>query len=555
MHDWRTMRGIAIVLASTLASTVVSTLVACSSSAGDDQAPTLEITSPERGTTADTHDITVTGRVTDDGPVTVNVNGVDAPVNADGTFSVNLTVDDGITLLETHALDKAGNDARDVRAVLAGDLSPTDGATAAPIGAHVGAGGFQKVGTALGAYAQSMDWNALAQGMNPVYSSSGCNSATIDITSLTVGAVRVNLTPKADAVTANVAIDNVDVKFHVKFKAVCIGGSTNAEVRSSTAHVDGDLALGVDNGALAASLPSSTVQLDGFSLDISGVPGAIESLVKGKVREAAEKAINNAIKSQIPPMASDALGGLLAQPVQTTILDRDTAFTITPADVSITDQGMIAAVDTKILVTGGEGGMYVSSPTSLSNMTWSDDLGVAVADDVLNQLLSGLWASGATTLDLSLDGPAGILAAVLDPDARQVSLDLLLPPVVRANNGNLELAIGDAILSVQDGTGAEVQRFALSLTTSLTAMPTASGNLSVTVGEPNVKAQVLMEQDPGITTSDKLEGIVNGAWGLVGGLVSDALGNLPLPSVAGISLGAPSIAGQDGFLVLDVPLQ
>jgi len=542
------MRGIAIL--------VLSTTVGCGGAAGDEP-PTLDVVTPERGTTADTHDITVTGHVVDDASgVRVTVNGSDAEVASDGSFTATLAVDDGITLIETHAIDTSGNDVRDVRAVLAGNLAPSDGTLGAPIAARVGTAGFAKVGAALAGVAQGLDWNALALGMNPVYNSSGCNSAKIDIQELTVGTIAIGLTPNDGAIGTAVTIDDVYVKMHVSFKAVCIGGSTTVQIRSSRAHVNGDLALAASAGKLTASLPSSSVQLDGFSLDVSGIPGAIESLVKGEARKAAEKALDNVVKAQVPPRASEALGGLLAQPLQTAILDHQTTFTITPDAVAIDGDGMLASVDTKVLVSGGEGGMFVSSPSSLSSSAWaSNDLGVAIADDVVNQLLSGLWASGAVAPSLSLDGPAGILGAVLDPDARSIALDLKLPPVVKANGGVLELAIGDAILHVQDASGVEIQQFALSLTTSLAAMPTSSGGLSVTVGDPTIKAQVLMEREAGSTSGDQLEGIVGGAWGLVGGLIGDALGNLPLPSVAGISLGAPSLVGQDGFLVVDVPIQ
>jgi hypothetical protein len=514
------------------------------------------VLTPERGTTADGHEIVVTGRVSDDnGGVRVEVNGTQATVNKDGTFSATLTVGDGITLIETHAIDSANADVRDVRAVLAGNLSPTDGTIGGPIAARVGADGFTKVGNVLAATAQGLDWNALAQSMNPIYDSSGCNSAKINILELSVGTIGVGLTPKTGAVDTAVTIDNVYVKLDIDFRAVCIGGSTTAHVRASRARIDGDLSLAATGGKLTATLPSSSVALDGFSLDISGVPGAIESLVRGEARKAAEKALNNAIRAQVPPKASEALGGLLAQPLQTAILDKQTTFTITPDSVSITDAGMIAAVDAKVKVAGGEGGIFVSTPMPVSGMTWGQgDLGVGIADDVVNQLFSGLWASGAIAPTLSLDGPAGILGAVLDPDARSISLDLKLPPMVRANSsGQLELAIGDAILKAHDAGGAEIESFALSITTTLTAGPTASGGIEVEVGDPTVRAQVLKSEES--ADAAKIEGIVTGAWGVVGGLVGDALTNVPMPAVAGMQLGAPSVVGQEGFLVLDVPLQ
>ncbi|MEO8699573.1 MAG: hypothetical protein ABI867_05990 [Kofleriaceae bacterium] len=543
-----------------IAIAALSTVFACSAeSAGDDQPPTLEIFTPERGTTADSHDITVTGHVSDDAPgVRVTVNGVDTTTGADGNFSAVVSVDDGISVIETHAIDKAGSDVRDVRAVLAGTLASTDGTVSAQIGARVSAGGLAKVGTVLAGVAQALDWKALAIAMNPIYDSSGCNSAKLNIEDLTVGTIGVALVPVNGAITTDVTIDNVYVRMHANFRAVCISGSTTVTVRATRATINGDLALGADGGKLSAALPASTVRLDGFSLDVSGVPGAIESLLKSEARKAAEKALNNAVKQQVPPKASEALGGLLAQGIDVAILDRPTQFAMSPAGVDITPDGLIALVDAKVLVEGGEGGVYVSSPSELGSSVWNGgDLGVALADDVLNQLFSGLWASGAITPTLSLDGQASILAALLDDDARSLVIDMKLPPTVRANAGALELSIGDLIISVRDDSNTEIQQFALTIITSLSAAPGASGAVSVTVGTPIIKAQMLSQTaavDVPMTDS-KLEDIVNGAWGLVGGFVDDALANLPLPSVSGLTLGAPSLVGRAGFLVVDLPVQ
>ncbi len=539
------MRGIAIALLSASVGT------ACSS-AGTDEAPTLEVLTPERGTLSDSSTVRVTGRASTS---RVTVNGTEAIVQKDGTFEATLSVEDGITLIETHAI-QGEVDLRDVRAVMAGSLSPTDGSVSGPIAARVGADGFMKVGGALASTAQALDWQTLALSMNPIYDSSGCNSAVINIQELSVGTIGIGLTPKSGAVAAGVTIDDVYVKMKVNFRAVCIGGSTTAVVRASRANINGDLALAAKGGKLDATLPSSSVALDGFSLDISGVPGAIESLVKGKVREAAEKALNNVIKNQVPTKAGEALGGLLAQPLQATLLSHATTFSITPSSVVIDDTGLVAAVDAKVLVTGGEGGMFVSTPMPLDSMTWGEgDIGLALADDVVNQLLSGLWSTGAIQPTVKLEGPLAVLTAILDSNTKALKLDMKLPPMVRANNGQIELQVGDLILSARDESDVELQSFALSLSTTLAAAPGASGNIAVTLGEPTIKAQVLVQSPTEDTSGEQLEGIVDGAWGLVGNMLGNTLGAMPMPSVAGMQVGAPALKGQRGFLLVDVPLQ
>ena len=71
-------------------------VVACSSGDANDPAPTLEITSPARGTMAEGDTVTVTGRVTDNGTVRVMVAGVEAATANDGTFSITIPVSNGV---------------------------------------------------------------------------------------------------------------------------------------------------------------------------------------------------------------------------------------------------------------------------------------------------------------------------------------------------------------------------------------------------------------------------------------------------------------------------
>src|SRR5690348_7869823 len=109
---------------------------ACASSKSVDTPPTLQVDAPARGTTIDGATVTVSGSAHDDGAVRVTVNGSEVPLAKDGTFSTTVTLDAGISVIETHAIDKTGHDVRDTRAVLAGTLAATDGTKTAPVAMH-----------------------------------------------------------------------------------------------------------------------------------------------------------------------------------------------------------------------------------------------------------------------------------------------------------------------------------------------------------------------------------------------------------------------------------
>jgi hypothetical protein len=540
----------------------VTAVSACSSggagsSDADDPAPVLEVTSPARGALAEGAEVTVTGRVTDNGKVRVTVAGVEADVADDGTFSASVPVPDGITLLETHAIDSAGQDVRDVRAVLAGTLAPSDGSTTGMLGARAGASALAAVGNAVANQANTIDFNAAAQAMNPVYDNGGCLGATLNITSVSLGDLAVDLAPASGLLTTDVTIPDIDVRIHANFKVACIGGHTDITVRATKAMIHGDLGLTVAGNKVATSLPNVTVGFENFSLDIGGVPGAIEDLLDGEARKAVEKLLTTQIKTRVPPMADSALAGLIAHPLATSLLGHDTTITITPTTVSITPTELFVGVATRIRVTGGEGGTFMTTSTAQSSTTMGSThgLGLAVDDDIANSLFAGLWAAGALDQSVSVDAIPGI-GGLLDDDARSLDLTLSLPPTVSTDSGELVLALGDAILSVKDASNTEIQRIALSLKTSLKAAPTQSGTVRFTVGSPTLYAQTLAITDAvqSPLSDEQLEGLITGAWGLVSSTLNDTLGNVPMPSIAGIQLGTPSLEAATGFVIADVPV-
>jgi hypothetical protein len=523
-----------------------------------DTPPILEITTPQRGTFSDAGEVMVSGRVTDEGPVRVTLDGTDISVAADGTFNTTITVEAGISIIETHAIDAAGNDVRDVRAVLAGTLAPSDGTVDSPIGARLGPAGLDAVGDAIAGAAENINFTTAAQAMNPVYNNTGCLGARIDITSVTLSNIAAALVPKANALDTAVAIDDVVVRMDADYKAACIGGSTTITVRVTKARIRDDLGVTIAAGKLKTSLPSPTVALEGFSIDIGGVPGAVESLLRDKAREGVEKALVSVIKSKVPPIADTRLAGLIARPYTASVLGNMTTVGVSPTEVELSASGLFVAIDTSLVVEGGEGGTFVATPMPITSapVQSAEGLGVLVADDAVNQLFAGLWAAGAFDQSLAIDavGPA---AALLDDDVRTLDVTMSLPPTVTTSGSGLELAIGDLIVTAKDEAGFEVQRFALSVRTALVAGPTSENTLTLTTTTPVVFAQVLAQSevvdDP--LEDAELEGIITGVWGLVGVLADDALAKLPMPAIAGLQLEAPTVVGKDGYVVLDVGLR
>jgi hypothetical protein len=535
---------------------ILFTIAACSTQSTTP--PTLEVTSPQRGTQAQGDTVTVTGRVGGSGRIHVTVNGTETPTGADGTFSANVTLAPGIDVIETHAIDDHGNDMRDVRAVLAGTVAPTDGTLSSQTGARAGSTALARVADTVATAAEDIDYTAAAQALNPVYDNGGCLGAKVDITSVSIGTISADLVPATGSLDTTVAITNVTVKLHASFKVACIGGSTTITVKSTKATIKGDLGAGLVADKIHTSLANVTVGLAGFSIDVGGVPSQIENLLKDQARSGVEKALVAAIKSKVPPLADKQLAGLVAKPFTAKVVGLDTTLTVAPSKITISTGGLFIVADTQIKVTGGEGGMALTMPAPLSAslMDPSNGLGVAIANDSANQMFGALWAAHAfdKTLPISAVGP---LAAILDDDATTLEVTQSLPPTLTTQGTDLQLAIGDMIVVAKDASGGEVQRFALTIKTTLTAGPTQTGKILLTLGTPEVKAQVISQS--GVVQrplgNEEVEGLVTAIWPVVAGQAEDALAKLPMPAIAGIQLGAPKVTAKTGYVLADVAVE
>ncbi|MDX2086457.1 MAG: Ig-like domain-containing protein [Kofleriaceae bacterium] len=540
----------------TLFSAMLLGAIGCASTEPTDAPPTLEITSPDRGTVSEGEEVTVTGKVADDLPgVRVKINDTEVTPNADGTFSAKVAIRSGISILEAKALDSTGHETRDVRAVLGGKLVPSDGTRAVQVGAQLGSDALATIGGAIAANVEAMDLTAATASMNPVYNNTGCLGARLDITNVAVGSVDVALVPQAGSLDVGIEVADVEITLDAPFKVACIGGSTTITVTVAAARIEGDLALAVASGKLLTTLPTAAVTLEGFDVDVGRVPDAIVGLLEGRARAAAIDALEKVIKDKVPPMANAQLAGLLAKPYVGDVLGRPTTISAIPTAASVTPDGVFLAVDTKLVVAGGEDGMYVSSPSPIAGaMTAGPNLGVAIADDAVNQLFAGLWAASALDQRLELSG-AGALGNLLDADTASVGIELKLPPMVSADGDELELVIGDVVITARDAAGTELQQLALSVRSSLFAGVDPHGAIKLTVGEADVHAQVLTQSDDRILDDKQLEDIVESAWKVVGSQADKALAHLPMPALYGVTATAPSVEGRGGYVVAGLTLE
>lgn len=507
--------------------------------------PTLEIEAPARGTFVEDGAVIVRGRVRDEGPVRITINGAQAVVGSDGAFTATVQLPRGLAILETHAIDADQHDVRDVRAVLAGPFAPSDGSIAAPIGARLGRTGVTAIGKALGASAKAIDFKQAARALNPIYEDPGCLGARVDIADVTVGAIEVGLVPTTNALELAVRVDNLEVKLDVHYRAACIGGSTSMSVRTR-ARLTSELRVSAGSGRIRTAFPSPDVTLEDFQVQLAGMPGVVESMLKRVTRPAVEIALAQLISSKLPPLVDAQLSALLTRPPLPQVLGREVEVVVTPSWLELAPAGIAMVADVKLAVRGGAAGRYATTRSIVP--VPAGDAAVWVSASSVNQLFAGLWAAKAFDRTLPRD-QLGPLAMLLDERISSLELAIALPPTIHADQA-LELVIGDLLITARDAGGAEVQRFAVSLRSGLAIKP---GVIALGGTEPQVFAQLLTQHGPLAKPLDPagVEAIVKGAWSLVATGIDDALAQIPIPGAArGAQL--ESLGARDGAIVLQL---
>lgn len=470
-----------------------------------DLPPALEVREPARAAFVDGAVVAVTGSVHDDTPNTrVVVNSVEAAVGADGTFVATVPIATGIATIETHAIDAAGHDVRDVRALLAGPFASTTRLVAAPVAARLGRADLAAIAGALTAQVAGLDVLQLARRANPLYEDDGCLGARVDLERLDHGPIAIALAPIPGAVDARVTVDDVRARLAIHYEIACLGGDTTASVRMRL-RAQAELRAQVAGGRVRTALVPH-VTLDDFDLDTAGVPARIERLLRPLIRTAIEGAAAQLLATEIPPRVDE----LLAHLPWPAIVGRSIAVGLAPRAITFDAAGATVAADVAIALPDAGERRYAIAPRALP-ATGPADPGAWIAADLANQVLANLWATGAIERTITRD-QLGPLAFLIGGDVATVRIHAELPPTIARD----ELAVGELALATYDAAGEPLQRFVIAARGPLALAATSAP--TVLVREEPRRADLARALD-----ADTVASLVATAWGLGVAALGDAL--------------------------------
>lgn len=524
--------------------------------------PTVEVQTPERGAVSGDGVVTVTGRASDaeSAVVQVTVNGAVATLADDGSFQASITLENGITLLETVATDGGGNTASDARAILSGTLADQGTPIADAIAAFVSPQAMTGLADLVNSYVSGVDLEALARSYNPVVDTGdSCNDYKAYVDTVSRGPIEVSANAAAGGMQGQVTIHDLVIHGHINFRAVCIGGSANFTVTADAYDAAALIAPELADGDLSIALEGVTSSFRGFNVDVSGIPGFIEDRFEDDVRDKVANILRDKIQSIVPPLATQFLDGFVSKTYEVSLLGQAVQFSFWPSAMSWTEAGGSLVLDSASGIAGVEG-RFLSTPSqrpSDADMA-SNGLRIALADDVFNQLLAAVWSSGAledTLLPGDSDGLSGALGAEVD----SANITMMLPPVTSfdTTTGTARLTLGDLVVDAFSVDGGTLAKFAVSAQIDLAVTTGASGMVQVVTGHPRILAQVL-EQSSSLLTpldSSKVAAIAELAIKQLSLKADDLLGDIPVPGLPNATIASPTFQPVSGYLMMGGELQ
>lgn len=521
--------------------------------------PVLHVTSPSRSLIQDhAGAVTVAGTVAPNvkgvAVTKVTVNGVDAVVGTDGSFSAVVNVPAGATFLHTEAVDAAGGKATDTRSIEAGELRAPGAEVENAITAALSTQAFAKIAGAAGPLIKQADMASMLAPLQPMVHAGDANGedclfGRLYVDNLTMTDAKIQLVPVDGGLAFSAELDGVDVPGHMRFAAACISGSDTTDVSATKVTISGTLLVSpASNGTgFDTQLVNQNVSLEGLHISASGIPGAVldilplDSVIQYVAPKAAEMFMG--------PMMNKALGAL-GGPQKLSVLGKTIDVQVSPTDITFTSSGGLVTLNTKMLIEGTEGSKgFIYTDNGMPNMDPGQGMQLGLADDLANEMLSQLVATGL--LNLSMPAEAGSF------DTSNIAMTS--PPMISADpaDGQMRLYLPD-MMATFTAEGTPMAKAAINAKVDLKIVP-AHGNdyaVAIQLGTPTIEVDVLDDiANESRFTNDDLSTAVRLSLDNQITTISALLGSIPMPQMAGLQMKDLSVTANDGYVMVKGELQ
>ena len=422
----------------------------------DDSSPDLIITTPDRADSTTEDTVAVEGTAVDafTGLASLTISGEDVYVDDDGTFAHDLTLNYGINIIETVAVDGDvdSNEVRDVRSVLqVGEwINPARyRADALLVRINEGTGGLDQLGAIAPTIMDSVDLESLLGG--ELYSASGGSwifsyDISMTATDVSYGDASVAVDAVADGtLELRLTVSDLRMDFVVEGDAPFVSLPSEGAVTIDAMHVDISVRPTIVDGALSfEDVTVSVPEPDGLTVSIDSGLSSLASFIGIDIDTLVVAEMRSAVEGAVAGETDGLFDGILGDfAIEETFEVSGMTYSLLaePDSIDVDDDGMIIAFDTRVIPEEVLSAGAIDGIEDIPGFDWSapelmaDGSGVqlAMSTDLLNQLMFAMWQGGLldqelTAEDLGVD-PAVLALVFSDVEDLTMVTTPLLPPV------------------------------------------------------------------------------------------------------------------------------
>ncbi len=531
----------------------------------DDNGPVLTLTSPANGAWLDGDTATVEGMVTDQwaGVQSVRVNGEEATVNADGSFSHSVVLLPGASAIEVVATDNDSNVSDAWLGVMSGAYADP---TAKLNGMQVGlsADGIFAVAAPLMGQLEASAVEAVLKASNPVDRGSvSCATYSINVVSLDYGTPALQLTPQDGSIHMEVQLTDLELKANVTVNACGLYTTTERiTITDTLTTITGDIEAIylVLFGGVTTGISDTAVSYANFDIDYGSLQTVLDSLglnpadLGFDAEAIISEVIIAAVEEEVPPPIADALNGLDIEETLD-ILGVPVTLATETHKVTITEDGLAVQMYTQS--TGPAANPELPPlPGALSlggdppTVNPAADVSLSLQIDELNRVLHLAHTSGAFLINIS-DRELGLDPTLIDfvfPGASTLNLRFspTIPPVLLPKEGTPDLALRMLALELVgngdvDGVDTELVHAWVHVLGTVQTTINADGNVALEVTEITPVVDILPPPADQVAAKEQLEeALASISVSVIGELFPSIV--FAIPEVQGMTIEATGAA-------------
>ncbi len=558
----------------------------------DGTGPSIVVDKPVRGATLEGKPaVTVEGFVTDDvaGVTSVLVNGQQANVKLDGSFSHIVLAKQGMNLIEVSAEDLGGIVTETKRSFYFSQewfdidaSTPTTGMVDDGIQIWLGADFLDDgdhsqpandLATILEGVIGGLDLGSLVGG-GPIASAGPYD---VLLSNLQFSSPTIGLDPFDGGLTLEMHLSNfsVDVDLTAECKVLFIDfcPDFSGDISMDALDLHANLLASTVNGQPTVTVADVNVDISGLDLDVNGILGWLFDWLIDFVVDIFAEDIEELFEDQVGDLAADMMLSLFEA------LALEAAFEMDPflgegdaitlalqsdfGSIAFFEEGGMVGLRANIVTDkkvafeplGSIGRSFCLQEGELPFIAdMGADFGLIMHDDLLNQALFSLWWGGLFQFEAGADLLGDNLGAIPIPGVTDATVNatFLTPPIITScNPADLpKIQIGDVFLEVALSIGDLPLNVGVFLSVeaeaeigSFTDADTGEAQFGVSIGALTKSVHEIVSITPGweslIPTIEELIG-EDMISALVTGLGGASLGGIPIPSIDLSSLD-PSI--------------